>query len=322
MPAASVPSHPSHPSHRVLSHLPVRAFARFADDFPDVEFVHIPTEGDIPSDIRGDALLTFTWGSPNLRQVLERGVRWVHTLGTGIDGFPSDALGDRVLTCARGASAIPMAEWTLAVMLAFEKNLPETWVSAPPESWNSARLGGLHGRTLGLVGLGGIGAAIAERALCFGMRVRAIRRSDRPSPIPAVEIASDLGDLLATADHLVLVAPSTAETRHLIGTDALARMKEGAHLVNIARGALIDQEALRAALDSGRIARASLDVADPEPLPDGHWLYEHPAVFLSPHVSWSMPSSFDVLLDSFAENLRRYVAGAPLEGIVDLAAGY
>jgi len=317
--AASVPSQPP---HRVLSHLPVRVFARFADDFPDVEFIHVPTEGDPPPDVRGEALLTFTWGSPNLESVLARGVRWVHTLGTGIDGFPADTLGDRILTCARGASAVPMAEWTLAVMLAFEKHLPETWVNEAPEAWNSARLGGLYGRTLGIVGLGGIGAAIAERALCFGMRVRAIRRSDRPSPIPEVEIASGLDDLLSTSDHVVLVAPSTPETRHMIDANALAKMKEGVHLVNIARGTLIDQEALRAALDSGRIARASLDVADPEPLPEGHWLYDHPAVFLSPHVSWSMPGSIDVLVDSFAENLRRYVAGKPLEGIVNLAAGY
>jgi phosphoglycerate dehydrogenase-like enzyme len=305
-----------------LSHLPVRAFVRIADAFPDVEFVHVPTEGDLPADVSGEALLTFTWGSPNMRQVLERGVRWIHTLGTGIDGFPTDAVGDRVLTCARGASSIPMAEWALAVMLAFEKHLPETWVNEAPESWNSARLGGLHGRTLGIVGLGGIGAAIAERALCFGMRVRAIRRSDRRSPIPQVELAPDLDDLLASADHVVLVAPSTPETRHLIGAHALAQMKPGAHLVNIARGALIDQEALRSALDSGHIARASLDVADPEPLPAGHWLYTHPGVYLSPHVSWSMPGAIDVLIDSFAENLHRYIAGRPLEGIVNLAAGY
>jgi phosphoglycerate dehydrogenase-like enzyme len=305
-----------------LSHLPARAFARFADDFPGVEFVEVPTEGPLPPDIHGEALLTFTWGSPNMQQVLERGVRWIHTLGTGIDGFPTDVVGDRVLTCARGASAVPMAEWTLAMMLAFEKGLPETWVTDAPETWNMARLGGLHGRTVGLVGLGGIGEAIAERALCFGMHVRAIRRSDRPSPIPEVEIAPDLADLLASADHLILVAPSTPETKHLIGTDAFASMKAGVHLVNIARGALVDQEALRPALDAGHVARASLDVADPEPLPAGHWLYTHPRVFLSPHVSWSMPGAFDVLLDSFAQNLRRYVTGQPLEGIVNLAAGY
>jgi len=310
------------PAHCVLSHLPVRMLEPFAGDFPQVAFVTVPTEGDLPPDVRGEALLTFTWGRPNMKQVLDRGVRWVHTFGTGIDGFPLETLGDRLLTCARGSSAVPMAEWTLAMLLAFEKQLPATWVREAPERWNWARLGGLSGRTLAIVGLGGIGVAIAERALAFGMRVRAIRRSDRPSPLPGVEMAADLADLLDGADHVVLVAPSTPETRHLIDADAFARMKPGVHLVNIARGALIDQEALRRALDDERVARASLDVADPEPLPAGHWLYTHPRVFLSPHVSWSMPGAFDLLLRSFADNLRRFLAGDPLEGVVDLEAGY
>jgi phosphoglycerate dehydrogenase-like enzyme len=306
----------------ILAHVPVRMLAAIAEEFPDFEFVHVPTEGAVPPDVAGEVLLTFTWGSPNLRDVLARGVRWVHTLGTGIDRFPIDALGDRTLTCARGASAVPMSEWTLAMMLAFEKQLPGTWLSEPPESWNSGRLGGLYGRTLGIVGLGGIGEAIAARAECFGMRVRAIRRSPRPGGRPGVEIAPSLDDLLESADHLVLVAPATAATRHLIGRNALAKIKTGVHLVNISRGSLIDQDALREALDAGRVARASLDVADPEPLPAGHWLYSHPRVFLSPHVSWSMPGSIQILLETFAGNLRRHVAGEELEGVVDLEAGY
>lgn len=306
----------------VLTHVPVEMLAAIAEGFPDFEFVHVPSEGPVPPDVAGEVLLTFTWASPNIRDVLARGVRWVHTLGTGIDRFPVEALGDRTLTCARGASAIPMSEWTLAMMLACEKQLPETWLSEPPEHWNSGRLGGLYGKTLAIVGLGAVGEAIAARAECFGMRVRAIRRSSRPSDRPGIEIAADLDDLLASADHLVIVAPATAATRHMIGRQALAKVKDGVHLVNISRGSLIDQDALRAALDDGRIARASLDVADPEPLPAGHWLYSHPKVFLSPHVSWSMPGSIQILLETFASNLRRHVAGEALEGVVDLEAGY
>jgi phosphoglycerate dehydrogenase-like enzyme len=94
------------------------------------------------------------------------------------------------------------------------------------------------------------------------------------------------------------------------------------HLVNIARGALIDQDALRAALDNGTVAMASLDAVEPEPLPEGHWMYEHPQVRLSPHISWSMPGAFDVLFDTFVENLRRYQNGEKLTGEVDVAAGY
>ena len=306
----------------ILTQVPVAALARIREEFPGVEIIQVPSQGEVPAGVAGEVLLTFTWGSPNLGDVVARGVRWIHTLGTGIDRFPVEFLGDRILTCARGASAIPMAEWALAMMLAFEKQLPGTWVGEPPERWNTAHLGGLHGKTLALVGLGGIGEAIAARALPFGMRVRAIRRSDRPSPLPEVELARDLDDLLASADHLVLVAPATADTRHLIDRTALSKTQAGVHLVNIARGSLVDQEALRAALDDGRVARASLDVADPEPLPAGHWLYTHPEVFLSPHVSWSMPGGLDLILDTFAANLHRYAAGEPLDGVVDLAAGY
>jgi phosphoglycerate dehydrogenase-like enzyme len=249
-------------------------------------------------------------------------VRWIHTIGTGVDRFPLEAVGDRVLTCSRGASAIPIAEWTLAMLLAFEKRLPESWIDRPPERWNQAELGGLAGRTLGLVGLGGIGAAVARRALAFEMRVRALRRSGGPSPLAGVEIAADLAELLASADHVVIAASATPETRHLIGREALGRMRPGAHLVNVSRGSLVDQEALREALDAGRLARASLDVCEPEPLPEGHWLYAHPRVRLSPHISWSAPGALERLFATFAENLRRFREGRPLEGRVDLERGY
>jgi phosphoglycerate dehydrogenase-like enzyme len=307
---------------RVLSRFSTRTLARVVEAVPEVELIHVPAQGDLPPEIYGDVLLIPPWDSGNLRALLDRGVRWIHTIGTGVDRFPLDLVGDRLLTCARGASAIPIAEWVLAVMLAFEKRLPDTWVTRPPERWSSFELGGLHGRALGIVGLGGIGSAVARRALAFDMRVRGLRRSGTTSPLPGVECVSSLAELLASADHLVLAVPLTAETRHLIGRESLAWVKPGLHLVNIARGALVDQEALRAALDDGRVTRASLDVVDPEPLPDGHWLYTHPRVRLSPHVSWNMPGAFDLLLDTFIENLRRYRAGEPLAGRVDLERAY
>ena len=128
--------------------------------------------------------------------------------------------------------------------------------------------------------------------------------------------------MLADADNLVLALPATPATRGIVGADALGRVKPGVHLVNVARGSLLDQEALRPALDDGRVALASLDTVEPEPLPEGHWLYTHPRVHLSPHVSWSFPHAFDLLIEPFVENLRRHAAGQPLLGVVDLAAGY
>jgi phosphoglycerate dehydrogenase-like enzyme len=262
------------------------------------------------------------WGGPHLAELVKRGVRWVHAYGTGVDAFPFAALDGRPLSCSRGASAVPIAEWVLAVVLAAEKKLPESWVHAPPEHWSLRDLGGLAGRTLGLVGLGGIGQAVAARALAFDMRVRALRRSPRPSPLPGVGVVSELAALLAEADHLVLAAPATRETRHLLDRAAFARVKRGVHLVNVARGSLVDQDALREALDEGRVALASLDVVDPEPLPAGHWLYTHPRVRLSPHTSWSAPGALDRLLDPFLENLQHYLAGEPLSWLVDVELGY
>ena len=307
---------------RVLSHLPLPLLARVQSEFPDVEVTVVPLQGEPPPDARGEVLLTHAKGGPNLAQVVARGVRWVHAYGTGVDGFPFHALEGRVLTCSRGASAVPIAEWVLAMMLAAEKKLPEAWIHEPPAHWNVAGLGGLYGRELGLVGLGGIGEQVARRALAFGMRVRALRRSAAPSLIPGVEIVRDLASLLAGADHLVLAAPSTRETRHLIDAGALAGVKPGLHVVNVSRGELVDQEALRAALGDGRIALASLDCVAPEPLPAGHWLYTHPRVRLSPHISWSMPGALDLLIEPFVENLRRWRAGQPLAHVVDPALGY
>src|SRR5204863_9717895 len=114
-------------------------------------------------------------------------------------------------------------------------------------------------KTLALVGLGGIGSEIARRALPFGMRVRAVRRTAAPSPVPGVEVVANLADLLPDADHLVLAARGTHRTRHLVDAEALAAVKPGVHLVNIARGSLVDQDALRAALDDGQVAMATLD---------------------------------------------------------------
>jgi phosphoglycerate dehydrogenase-like enzyme len=309
---------------RVLVHLGDSFAEQIAAACPEVETVVVPTADPIDPSLRADALLTLPWGTPNLADVLESaGVAWVHTVGTGVDRFPLAVVGDRLLTCSRGASAIPIAEWVLAQMLAFEKELPAVWLREFPTSWNfRPTMGGLYGKTLALVGIGGIGRAVAERALPFGMRVRALRRRVAPSPIPGVEIAASLDDLVATADHLVLVAPATDDTRGLIGDAALRAVKPGVHLVNVARGSLVDEDALRRAVDEERVALASLDAVEPEPLPEGHWMYAHPRVHVSAHVSWNGPGGEDVLVGKFIENLRRRLRGEPLEGVVDVAAGY
>lgn len=294
--------------------------ARIAMAAPEVDLVSVGSE--VPDGLRGEILFASWLGHPIFERLDHVGVQWMHIPGTGIDAWPRALLEGRVVTCSRGVSAIPIAEFVLAAMLAFEKELPRVWLHEPPERWNMDELGELAGKTLGLVGLGGIGSAIARRARAFDMRVLALRRTRTPSPVDGVELAMGLTDLLAAADHLVLAAPATARTHQLLDADAFDRVKRGVHLVNIARGSLVDQDALRHALDDGRVAMASLDTVEPEPVPEGHWLYSHPRVRLSAHISWSSPRAFDRIIESFVSNLRRYLAGNPLEGIVDLDEGY
>ena len=303
---------------RVINQLGPKAGEAMKAAVPDVEV--IDAGADPPSsDLRADVLFG-GWG-PHSLEYAQR-VDWVHLAGTGIDSYPREMFDGRTVTNARGASAIPIAEFVLAAMLAFEKHLPETWIEAPPKHWNFAPLGWLNTRTLGLVGLGGIGVAIAERALPFGMRVQALRRRQEPSPLDGVEVVGSLEELLPEADHFVLAAPATPRTRHLINAESLALVKPGVHLVNIARGALVDQDALRVALDDGRVAMATLDTVDPEPLPEGHWMYSHPKVRLSAHVSWASPAGMDRTLEIFLDNLRRYAAGEQVLHVVDADEGY
>jgi phosphoglycerate dehydrogenase-like enzyme len=308
---------------RVLVQVRESLARRIADTLPDVEVVPIASEGDLPPDVRGEVLLTMAWGSANLAHVLARGVRWVHALGTGMDRFPFELLGDRPVTCSRGASAIPIAEWVLAMMLAFEKRVPDVWIhDVPTKEQERMHLGSLYGRTLGLVGVGGIGAGVAERARPFGMRVRAFRRRSTVAGPAGVEIVESITELVASSDHVVIAVPATPETRGLFDDALFAAMKPGAHLVNVARGAIVHQDALRRALDTGRVAMASLDAVEPEPLPAGHWMYRHPRIRLSPHISWNMPGAAEILIDAFIDNMRRWRRGEPLDGVVDRAAGY
>ena len=309
---------------RVLVHLWGEHFPTPAirERFPTVEFIPVRTDGPVSDDVVGEVCITQAARTGNLQEVLQRGVRWVHALGQGVDHFPFEHLGDRTLTCARGVNAVPIAEWVVAMLLTSVKQLPDHWLSEPPRRWVLADLGSLEGATVGLVGLGSINRAVAERLTPFGCRMVAVTRSGTPSPVSGVEVTTDVREAVADADHVVLGVPLTPATEHMFDDDLFAAMKPGAHLVNIARGRLVDQDALRRALDGGRLGMASLDVCEPEPLPAGHWLYSHPGVRLSAHVSWSDPGALDRLHAAFADNLDRWLADEALIDVVDPAAGY
>ena len=312
---------------RIIAQLGMNSteIARVQAAYPDVEIIEF-TGGEPPDGLVADAFFGGYLGWDAILAWLDAAhVRWVQLSGTGIDNVARAVFdGDRLVTCARGASSVPISEWVMAAILAWAKRFPETFLSEPPKYWNFPypALDRVEGSTVALVGLGGIGAAIATRALAFGMNVRALRRTDTPSPVPGVEIVRSLDDLLPGAAHVVLAAPATARTRHLIDTAAFAKMTPGAHIVNIARGALIDQDALRLALDDGTVAQATLDTVDPEPLPEGHWLYTHPKVRMTAHISWYTPQLQAAAVDILIENIGRYQRGEPLLHVVDPTEGY
>ena len=292
-------------------------------EWPGVRILEVTATADVPNDLTGDVVVTTTEGSSNLAEILARGIDWVHTICTGVDNFPFDVLDGQTLTCSRGASGLPIGEWVFAQMLSFAKAMPEVFVSDAPKTWGiDSRIGSLRGATVIIVGVGGIGTEVARLALALDMTVIGVRRRGNTSPFDEMTVVNDLSKVIGQADHLVLAAPATAETRHLIDTAMLARVKPGLHLVNIARGTLIDQDALRIALDDQRVARASLDVTDPEPLPADHWLYGHPQIRLTPHTSWMGPDALNTMMALLRTNYDHFRRGEPLEGIVDVEVGY
>jgi phosphoglycerate dehydrogenase-like enzyme len=293
---------------------------RLAAAVPEADIATTDPESPLGPDVEADGIITPA-SAPVLR-ALETPIPWVHLWGTGVERLPRRVFEGRTVTCSRGASAVPIAEFVLATMLAFEKRLPESWVDRPPKQWYHAELGGLHSRTLAVFGFGHIGGAVAALAQAFGMSVRASRRHFTSDSGPGVAMFPDARDLVAGAHHVLISAPATDATYHAFNDSVFDAMSQGVHLVNIARGSLIDQDALRRALDSGRVARASLDTTDPEPPPAGHWLFTHPSVRLSPHISWSSPAVHAGILEKCIDNVRALAEGRPLAGIVDPTEGY
>jgi phosphoglycerate dehydrogenase-like enzyme len=247
-------------------------------------------------------------------------VRWIQLISAGIDVYPSWLFGDIPVTNARGASALPLAEYALTAIFAAAKRLPQLWIHAA-EDWRMVGVSQVEGTTLGLVGFGAISAALAPKALALGMKVLAVRRGNAPLPV-GVERAAGLEDLLARSDHVVLACAATPETAGMVNDKLLRHAKRGLHLINVARGTLIDDGALLTALDDGRLGLATLDCTSPEPLPAGHPFYVHPRIRLSAHTSVIVPDYFPQLAQLMARNFIRYREGRPLDNIVNPTLGY
>ncbi|MBI2767847.1 MAG: D-2-hydroxyacid dehydrogenase [Chloroflexi bacterium] len=268
----------------------------------------------------GNFPVEFIDAAPNLR--------WFQVINTGVDRLAKDGLLTRqfVVTNVSGLAAVAIAEYCIGTMLMLVKGLHKSVRDQAAHSWDFRFTGELKGKTCGIEGMGAIGRELAKRARAFGMRVVATRRTvaagDTDPDCDELMPYSDLDRLLAESDYIVLCVPLTDETRGLIGAAELAKMKPAASLVNIARGQVVDQDALIAALRDGTIAAAVLDVVDPEPLPADSPLWDMPNVIITPHVSGAVEGYGHRAAELFIANLRRYVGGQPLENIVDPVLAY
>ncbi|MBD0744770.1 2-hydroxyacid dehydrogenase [Streptomyces sp. CBMA152] len=247
------------------------------------------------------------------------GVRVVQTLSAGIDQMEPGlgALAPGVLLCnARGVHEASTAELTLALILASLRGIPSFVAGQDKEEWRSGFYPALADKSVLIVGYGSIGAAIEDRLAPFECaRVARVARSWRATARGPVHPLTELPELLPQADVVILSTPLTEQTKGLAGAAFLSRMKDGALLVNVARGPVVDTEALLAELESGRL-RAALDVTDPEPLPAGHPLWHAPHVLISPHVGGSTSAFMPRAKRLVVRQLTRFAAGEPLDNVV------
>ena len=252
--------------------------------------------------------------------------RWVHALAAGVESLPFDALRERgvVLTNSAGVFADALGEFAIAAMLWFTKDLRRLARNQEGRRWEPFTVERLEGKSVGIIGYGGIGRAVAHRAAALGMNVLALRRRGAiDDPVVARAFPSgEIDALVAASDFLVLSTPLTPSTRGMIDAARIAKMRREAVLVNVGRGAVVDEAALVAALQANAIRGAALDVFEHEPLPAGSPLWALDNVLLSPHTADHTADSHDRAMAFFLGNLARFRRGVALCNVVDLAAGY
>ena len=330
----------------VMTPMPVDANAEEEDkkyigglkaEFPEVTFEYAATVEEQTRQIR-DADVYCGWPTQDVFLAADR-LRWLHNPGTGIDKIdrvPELIDSDVVVTNCRGPHATSMADHVLGMMLTLAHRLHEQWDDQKARRWDtmkySRRQVELDGRTMGILALGGIGTAIARRAQGFGMKVHAVdkhpervlKESEGPLPTEDNEVwgLDRLDEMLRAADWFAVAAPLTSESRGLIDRRRIGLLKQGAYVVAISRGGIIDEAALVEALRSGRVAGAGLDVTEVEPLPDDSPLWDMDNVLVSPHASALTDDMFDGRRQIFTENLRRFLANEPFLYVCDKRAGF
>jgi phosphoglycerate dehydrogenase-like enzyme len=255
-------------------------------------------------------------------------LRWIHSAAAGVDRVTTPVVRERglLVTNARGVFSRPIAEYVVMMSLAIARRLPQLLELQRERTWQPLRGRELSELTVGIIGYGSIGVELAALLAPFGCRILATRRHPERGAGDASNVQlhglDQLEVVLRASDIVVVAAPLTDETAGLIGAEQLAEMRQDAWLINIARGRLIDEIALRRALASGWIGGAVLDVFSEEPLPPDSPLYDAPNLLITPHTSWASDRVAERTVDLFVENLRAYRTGEPMRNIVDLEAGY
>lgn len=271
--------------------------------------------------ILGNVPAAMLYGSPALE--------WLQTNSAGVEAYirPGVLAGDTLLTNATGAYGLAIAEHMLGMLLELFKKLELYRDAQKSGAWQSqGAVKAVYGSTVLVLGMGDIGGEFAARCKALGAKVFGVRRSPRPCPEYAdeVHLLEDLDSLLPQADVVAITLPGTDATRGLMSRERLAKMKEGAVLLNVGRGFIVDTEALCDALERGHLSGAGVDVTDPEPLPPTHRLWNIPTAVVTPHISgfYHLRETHERIVGIFLENLRHFQAGEPLRNLVDFATGY
>jgi len=297
------------------------------------ELVRAEQRGDFARQNELDALLAeaeVIYGLRLPKNVITRApkLKWVQVMSAGVDRFLDGEFRQSsvIMTNVSGIHATPIGEIVLELMLMFAKQAPLCFQLKQERQWKRFMPTVLRSKTVGVVGIGNIGRAVARLAKAFGMRVIATRRSAkrvmRAKDVDILLPREQLPQLLSESDFVVLSLPFTSETNKLIGQEELRTMKPTAYLINIARGNIVDEEALIRALDEHWIAGAGLDVFATEPLPADSRLWEFPNVIFSPHIAGGMENYNIRATKLFCENLRRYLSGENLLNVIDKEKGY
>lgn len=310
---------------------------RIAAAAPGSRLVTVSLEGlaDGPLD-EVEVMLRGPLPAATFERILARApsLTWVHSATAGVERvLPAAHARGLTITNARGVFSEPIAEYVLMMMLAIIRRLPQLLELQRERTWQPLLATEMRDVTVGIVGLGSIGRAVAARALAFGSRVVAMRRQpgdpaalagDDPALAGIARIlgSDQLPELLAESDMVVLALPLTPDTTDLFDARTFAAMKPGSWLINVARGGLVDERDLVRALSNGPMAGAVLDAFRDEPLPPQSPLYGLPNLIVTPHTSWTSGRVLDRSVELFCDNLRRWIAGEPLLNTVDATKGY